>query len=104
MTAYRVPAPWAPRLRRQRLSPRETVVVTIFGTTTVEGESPSGRTVATPAASSGCFAAAAMSGRLDAVACAGTDAVTTVSGTLNGTSARVRTAPEFDSTSSSLTR
>jgi len=30
------------------------------------------------------------------VACAGTDPVTTVSGTLNGTSARARTAPEFD--------
>jgi len=41
---------------------------------------------------------------LDDVACAGANAVTTVSGTLNGTSARARTAPEFDSTSSSLTR
>src|SRR6267154_2546844 len=103
MTAYRVPAPYVRWLMRQRLSPRETVVVAIFGTTTAEGEPPSGRTVAAAAASCGCCAAA-MSGRLDAVACAGTDAVTAASGTLNGTSARARTAPEFDSISSSLTR
>ena len=37
---------------------------------------------------------------LGGVNCAGTDAVTAV----KGTSARARTAPEFDSTSSSLTR
>jgi hypothetical protein len=41
-----VPTPYVLRLRRQRLSPRETVVVATFGTTTVEGEPPSGRTVA----------------------------------------------------------
>src|SRR2546429_8381212 len=52
------------------------------------------RGVGPAAASCGC--AAAMSGRLDAVACAGTDPVTPLSGMLNGTSARARTAPEFD--------
>src|SRR6267154_6696920 len=102
MTAYRVPAPYVRWLRRQRLSPRETVVVAIFGTTTVEGgEPPSGRTGA-PAAASCRSCAAAKSGRLDPMVCARADPVTPVSGTLNGTSARARTAPEFDPTSSSL--
>src|SRR5258707_12334319 len=88
-----MPAPYEAWLRRQRLSPRETVVVAIFGTTTVEGgEPPSGTTVAPAAASRGCCEAA-LSGRLDVVACADTDAV--VSGTLNGTSARARTVPEL---------
>ena len=88
---------------RHRLSPRETVVVVIFGTTTAEGAPPS--VGAVDMAVAGCGSCeAAMSSPLDDVACAGANAVTTVSGTLNGTSARARTAPEFDSTSSSLTR
>src|SRR5436309_14901830 len=53
MTAWRVRTPYLSRLRRQRLSPRETVVVAIFGKTMVEGEPRSGRTVATAAASCG---------------------------------------------------
>ena len=86
-------------LCRHRLSPRETVVVVIFGTTTAEGDEPlSGRTVAPAAASCGCCAESA---RLDAAACDDTDAV--VSGALNGTSARARTVPVLDA-SSSLTR
>src|SRR5262245_35594120 len=96
-----MPAPYESWLRRQRLSPRETVMVVIFGTTTVDGRAPlSGKTVASAAASCGPCAAAD-SGRFDAVACAGTDAI--VSGALNGTSARARTEPELDA-SSSLTR
>ena len=79
------------------------MVVVIFGTTTVEGEAASGSALGTAAASCGPCAAAPSYG-LDAVAWVGTDAVTTVSGTLNGTSARARTAPEFASTSSSLIR
>src|SRR5450755_338503 len=80
---------------RHRLSPRETVVVAILGTTTVDGEPPSGGTVDAAAAICGCCAAA-ISGRLDAVVCVGTDAVTRVSGTVNGTSvARACTVPEF---------
>src|SRR6188472_3880035 len=96
-----MPAPYEVWLRRQRESPRDTVVVVIFGTTTVEGGEPlSGRTVAPAAASCGCCVAAE-SGRLDAVARAVTDAV--ASGALNGTSARARTAPEAEA-SSTLTR
>jgi hypothetical protein len=44
-----------------------------------------------------------MSGSLEDVVCADPDVVA-VSGTLNGTSACARTAPEFDPTSSILTR
>src|ERR1700686_1513789 len=60
---------------RQRLSPRETVVVVIFGTTTAEGEAPSGGTVSggtvDPAAASCGCCALGMPGPLDAAACRG---------------------------------
>ena len=75
----------------------------LVGTTTVEGDTSSGRMVVPAAASSGCFATAATSDRLDALGCASGDPVT-VAGTLNGTSARALTAPEFNPISSNLTR
>ena len=79
-------------LRRHRLSPGTTVIVLIFGTTTADRISLSGRTVLAAAASRGCGVAAA-SGGLDVAVWVGTDAVAIVSGTSNGTSARLRTAP-----------
>src|ERR1035437_9814845 len=69
---------------RQRLSPRETIVVAILDTTTADDDPPFDSGVA-------------------AVACGGRRFATAVSGTSNGTSARDLTAPELDSTSSNAT-
>jgi hypothetical protein len=74
-------------------------VVEIFGTTTVDDEPPD--TPVPPAAAS---CGPPDSERFDAAAASATDPVTDLSGTLNGTSARALTLPEFVSTSSSLTR
>ena len=78
-------------------------MVEIFGTTTVEGDEPlSGTPVAPAAASLRPAAEVRTLGRSGGFAA--TDPVTTLSGTLNGTSARALTLPESASTSSSLTR
>ena len=79
-----------------------TAVVTIFGTITLDGESPSVGSCGITAADCRCFSGM-LSSDMGALFCGDADDMAIAAGTSNGASERASSAPELASTSSSLT-